>query len=86
MYNLISRYINKMSKEDINKFALNKNINLSDDELDFTYVFIKKNWDQILSNPNSLNLDRYKSKYSSENFNKIKILFAEYYSKYHKYL
>lgn len=86
MFNLISRYMNKITKEDINNFALNKNIYLSDDELLFTYEFIKKNWNQILSNPNMLNLDRYKNKYSEENFRKIKILFNEYYSKYHKYL
>lgn len=86
MFNLISRYMNKITKEDINNFALNKNIYLSDEELLFTYEFIKKNWNQILSNPNILNLDRYKNKYSEENFNKIKILFNEYYSKYHKYL
>lgn len=86
MFNLISRYMNKITKDDINNFALNKNIYLSDEELLFTYEFIKKNWNQILSNPNMLNLDRYKNKYSEENFNKIKILFNEYYSKYHKYL
>lgn len=86
MFNLISRYMNKITKEDINNFALNKNIYLNDEELSFTYEFIKKNWNQILSNPNMLNLDRYKNKYSEENFNKIKILFNEYYSKYHKYL
>ena len=86
MFNLIQRYMSKISKEDINNFAIKKNINLNENELDFTYNFIKKNWNQILSNPNMLNLDRYKNKYSEENFNKIKILFNEYYSKYHKYL
>ena len=86
MFNLISRYMDIITKEDVNNFALKKNILLNDDELSFTYDFIKKNWNQILSNPNSLNLERYKSKYSEENFNKIKILFNEYYSKYHRYL
>lgn len=86
MYNLISRYISKMSKDDINNFAIKKNIILSDEELSFTYEFIKKNWNQILSNPNMLNLDRYKNIYSEENFNKIKVLFSEYYSKYHRFL
>ena len=86
MFNLIQRYMSKISKEDINNFAIKKNINLNENELDFTYNFIKKNWNQILSNPNMLNLDRYKSNYSDENFNKIKILFNEYYSKYHRFL
>ena len=86
MYNMISRYMDKISLEDINNFALKKNITLSDDELLFTYQFIKKNWNQILSNPKSLNLDRYKSHFKEENFNKIKVLFKEYYSKYHRFL
>lgn len=86
MYNLISRYMNKITIDDINSFAIKKNIHLSEDELLFTYEFIKKNWNQILSNPNMLNLDRYKDKYSLENFNKIKTLFNEYYSKYHRFL
>jgi hypothetical protein len=34
MHSIIERYINRMTKEDINNFALNKGINLSDSELD----------------------------------------------------
>ena len=86
MYNFISRYMNKITMEDINNFALKKNIYLSENELTFTFEFVKKNWNQILSNPNMLNIDRYKNIYNKENFNKIKILFNEYYSKYHKFL
>ena len=86
MYSLIERYMNKITIDDINNFALKKNIYLSEDELSFTFEFIKKNWNQILSNPNSLNLERYKNKYSVENFNKIQVLFKEYYSKYHRFL
>jgi hypothetical protein len=78
--------MNKITMEDINNFALKKNIYLSENELTFTFEFVKKNWNQILSNPNMLNIDRYKNIYSEENFNKIKILFNEYYSKYHKFL
>ncbi len=86
MFNIIERYINNMSKEDVNNFAIKKNINLNENELDFTYKFIKKNWDKILSNPNLLNLERYKSNYSLENYKRIKELFNEYYSKYRRFL
>ena len=86
MFNLISRYMNKITKDDINNFALKKNIHLNEEELNFSYEFVKKNWNQILSNPNMLNLDRYKNKFSEDNFSKIKILFNEYYSKYHRFL
>lgn len=86
MYNLISRYMNKITIDDVNNFAIKKNIILSDAELEFIYVFIKKNWNQILSNPGSLDIDRYKKKFSEENFLKIKNIINEYYSKYHKFL
>ena len=78
--------MNKITKDDINNFALKKNIHLNEEELNFSYEFVKKNWNQILSNPNMLILDRYKNKFSEDNFSKIKILFNEYYSKYHRFL
>ena len=86
MFNLIERYMNKISKEDVNNFALKNNINLSEEELSFTYDFLKKNWQPVLANPNVLNLERYKDKYSAENFLKIKKLFKEYSIKYKNYL
>ncbi|MBO4601232.1 MAG: DUF2624 family protein [Bacilli bacterium] len=86
MYSMIERYINKMTKEDILNFANKKNINLSEDELSFTYEFIKKNWGKILSNPNLLDLNRYKNNFSEENFIKIKELIKEYYTKYHRFI
>ncbi len=86
MYNIIERYIKNLSKEQVNNFALKNNVNLSGLELDFLYVFIKKNYKEILANPNLLNLDRYKTKFSEENFIKIKKLFNEYLSKYGSYL
>lgn len=86
MYNIIERYIKNLSKEQVNNFALKNNVNLSGLELDFLYVFIKKNYKEVLANPNLLNLDRYKTKFSEENFVKIKKLFNEYLSKYGSYL
>lgn len=85
MFTLIERYVNKMSIDDVRNFAIKKNINLSEDELIFTYNFIKKNYKEILSRPTMVDLDRYKDKYSLENFNKIKVLYKEYFSKYHNY-
>ena len=86
MYQIIERYINKMSIDDVLNFANTINVNLSDDELNFTYKFIKKNWNQILFNPSSLNLERYKNVYSEENYNKINILIKEYYQKYRRFI
>lgn len=74
--------MNRLTKEDVENFAISKNINLTNEELAFTYDFIKKNWEQVLNNPNLLNLDRYKDKFSEENFIKIKKLFNEYSSRF----
>lgn len=86
MFNLIKRYMQNLNKEDINNFANSKNITLSEEELNFTYDFVKKNWENILGNPKLLDLERYKNKFSEENFIKVKKLFNEYFQKYSRYL
>lgn len=73
-------------KEDIKNFALQKRVNLTEEELNFTYEFIKKNWQDILKNPKALQLERYKNKFSEENFNKIKKIFDEYYQKFGSFI
>lgn len=75
-----------LTKEDVKNFATTKNINLSEEELDFTYQFVKKNWEQVINNPKLLNLDRYQDRFSSENFGKIKKLFNEYSTRYQAFL
>lgn len=76
----------KMAIQDVNNFAVSKNIFLSPEELQFVYDFIRKNWEQVIRNPKLLNLDRYKDKFSQENFVKIKKLFMEYSSRYSSFL
>ncbi len=86
MFNIIERYINKLTKDDINTFAQKKGANLSPQEIDFTYNFIKKNWYDVLKNPNLFDLNRYQNHYSKENFEKIKQVFNEYYQKFGSFL
>lgn len=86
MFNIIEAYMKKLSKEDINNFAIKKGANLSSEELDFTYSFVKKNWQQVLKNPNIFDIDRYQNKYSPQNFVKIKQVFNEYYQKFGSFL
>lgn len=76
----------KLTKEDVNNFAIQKGANLSEEELDFTYTFVKKNWKDVLKNPNLFDINRYKNKYQSDNFIKIKQVFNEYYQKFGSYL
>lgn len=86
MRNIINNFMNKLKLEDISNFATNKGINLSENELVFTYEFIKKNWESILGNPKLFNIDRYKSNYTQDNFIKIKKIYKEYLQKYSNYL
>ena len=86
MFNFIERYINNMTKDDVNKFALSKNIELSENELTLTYEFIKKNYKNMLGNPKLFDIERYKNNYSKENFSKITKVYQEYFQRYSNYL
>ena len=86
MKHLIEKYIDNLSIGDVNLFLNKNNINLNRQELEFTYNYIKKNWNQILSDPNSFNFENYKNVYTSINYNKLSNLINEYRVKYSKYL
>lgn len=86
MHNIIDAYINKLTKEDIVDFASKKNCNLSEEEVDFTYSFIKRNGKEIIKNPNIFDINRYQKFYSEENFRKIKQVYQEYMQKYSAFL
>ena len=78
MINIVESYIQNISKEDINNFALKNNINLNNNELEFIYNFIKTRYKDVLSNPNNFNLVKYKQNFSNENFIKINAIVNRY--------
>ncbi len=86
MFILIESYINKMSINDLNNFALRNNVQLDEEELTFTYNFVKKNWQSVLTNFNLFDFSKYKQFYSEENYLKIQQLIKEYTVKYSRYL
>ncbi len=86
MYSIIERYMSMLKKEDVFNFAVSKNIFLSNEELNFTYAFIKKNWQDIVKNPNLFEIEKYKNRFSEENFKKVKQLFKEYHQKFGSFL
>ena len=49
---MIDNFMKGITKEDVNKFAKSKNVFLDDDELTFTYDFVKKNWKWRNNNEN----------------------------------
>lgn len=80
MFNIIDLYINNLKKEDITNFASKNDINLSSSELDFTYDFIKNNYKDAIRNKDTFNLNKYKEKFSEENYLKIEKLIKKYIS------
>lgn len=67
-------YINNMTMEQLNEMALSNGIKLSNDELEFSFNFIKNNWKEVLANHEDSDLDKYKNNFSDENYKKIKDL------------
>lgn len=82
---IIKKYIDNISKDDILNFGINNDIYLTDDELDYIYSEIKKNWMYLLNNP-TLVISNIQNNISSNNGEKIIALYNEYYSKYKNYL
>lgn len=78
--NIIELYINNLRKDDIINFANKKDIRLSNNELDFTYDFIKKHYKEIIKDKYKYNFNDYRDKFSKENAEKISKLINEYIS------
>lgn len=76
--NIVDIYMSNLKKEDIITFAQKKDIVLSNEELDFTYDFIKNHYKEIMKDKTKYNFNDYKDKFSPENFNKINKLIEEY--------
>lgn len=86
MFNIIDRYMSRLEKEDVQNFAIKNNVSLNEEELNFTYNFVKKNWRIILSNPNAFQLEKYRNQFTEENYVKINSLIKEYIKKYQAFL
>ena len=83
---LLKNYINNLKKEDINAFALNNNITLSNTELDIIYDTIKNDYSNLLYGNHYKVFEKLKSKVSTDNYDKIIDLFFEYKKKYAYFL
>lgn len=83
--NYIKQYINKITKDDIEKFSKKENVPLTKKELDNIYNFIKDNKNILLEKRYEL-LDKIKDKVEPTTYLKIKELFYIYENKYSSYL
>lgn len=83
---LIIKYINNLKESDINKFALDNNIVLSNDEINTVYIAIKNDWKILLYDDYKIILNKYKNNLTPSNLKKIERLIILYKDKYSSYL
>lgn len=83
---LIEQYVNRMTKDDILRFATKNGIELNDKELKIIYNHIKKEWKTIVyGNPREI-LDDIKMNFDDTTYNKIENLYINFKEKYKGYL
>ncbi len=82
---LIENYINLLTKENVEKFAIKNDIFLSDTELDYIFNLVKTKWKDILKD-DEYYLKEIENNLSYNNFIKIKDLFLYYKNRYKGYL
>ena len=75
---LISSYINKLSINDINDFAIKNNIVLKENEDKIIYDFVKNNWKEVYKGNTLKELYKIKGKVSNDTFNVILELYNKY--------
>ena len=62
--------MDKLTKEDINKYALSQDVSLKSNELDLLYTYIKKYSRRILNEPLDV-IDEIKDDISDNVYNKL---------------
>ena len=85
MKSLIRNYIDLLSVDKLNEFALKNNINLTNDELNYILNLVKTNWEDILINENKY-LNDLKNHLNEDKYIRIKDLFIYYKDRYKGYL
>lgn len=79
---LINEYVNRMTINDVNKFAIQNGINLNNDELNLIYTYIKNDWRTIVfGNPRRI-LDDLKNNLNQESYSKIENLYTFFKERY----
>ena len=80
--NVIKKYADKITKEDILKFEESEKVIISDNELNVIYYIIKNKQDEILNEDFYEFISNYKLDFNPILFNKI----IEKYEKYKKFI
>lgn len=72
---LISEYINRLRKSDIERFALKQGITLDKEEVDIFYSYIKANYKKMLYDNTIDTLEDIRSKVSPNTYSKVEGLY-----------
>ena len=78
---IVRKYVNSMSINDLEKFAIKNNINYSNDELLVIYNFIKYNYNELL-NENIKVFEDIRDKINPVLYKRLLNLYIEYKQKY----
>ncbi len=81
---LIKEYIKKLEVNDIKKFALKNNINITDSEAIILYTYAKNNYQDIINGNDKEIIKELKNKLSSNTFKDAYKFYLEYKIKYLK--
>jgi hypothetical protein len=74
---LLQIYIEKISKDDINNFAIKQGVTLEEYELNIIYDYLKEYWRTFYyGNPKEL-LEELKGKLKGETYSKIETLYIQ---------
>lgn len=83
---IINNKINNLTLEELKKLTINNNIILNNQELNYIYNIIKKDWNNFLyKDPNPI-LKNIKNNINQESYNKLYTLYIYYKNKYENYL
>ena len=83
---ILQKYVEKITKDDIKKFANSNSISLCDDEINILYEELKKNWKVFLyGNPTPI-FNELKTKLSPTTYEKGIELFYIFKQKYQSFL
>ena len=75
--NLIKKYVNSMSKDDIKKYAALNNYKINDKEIDVIYKTIKENFEDLYNGDVTLIFLNLKDQLEPDTFILVKNLYLE---------
>ena len=75
---LISEYVKRLTKDDINNFALKQGVSLTKEELDIIYNYVKKDYKTVIYGNPRVILDELKDKVKPFTYSKIENLYQQF--------